>query len=392
MLSKLIAFFACLVALLPGPQARSADIVLRQKVTPVKSVITLGDIADIQGASVAAHQRLLLTPLWVAPPVGERRYVTSQQVYDILVNRGFEPAELNIYGAPRVTIGWDYPTEDTQPGDLAVTTAKQGSSAADSMGYRVPVITAGATPSVVANQSQATVSESERQQLASRVRSLLTAHFEQQSGKLDLFEVALELSRRQADLLSLQTSEVVVRGGQSPWSGRQSVSLHFSTEQGPVELPLSVQVYDTTPVLVTKRPIARGQMLTGADVAIESPPRGVHVPTGRPLVYSLEEAIGKEAARSIREGEVVTADMCLAPQMVERNEIVTIVAGGGGIVIRRQAKALTDARHGDVVEVQLLDSRERLVGRVVGPGQLATLGSTRSSRTADGKRQAAMYR
>lgn len=157
-------------------------------------------------------------------------------------------------------------------------------------------------------------------------------------------------------------------------------------------MTLSATVYDTTPVLVAKRAIARGQMLTAADVAITNPPRDARVPAGRVRIYSLDEVLGKEAGRAIRAGEVVTAEACLAPQMIERGAIVSIVSAGGGIVVRRQAKAISDARYGEVTEVELLDSRERLVARVVGQGELATLGSSLRPRTASGLRQTPTYR
>jgi hypothetical protein len=51
-------------------------------------------------------------------------------------------------------------------------------------------------------------------------------------------------------------------------------------------------------------------------------------------------------------------------------------------VIRRQCKSTGDARLGDVVEVELLDSKQRLVARVMGPGKLATLGSSLSNSTS----------
>ncbi len=391
-LFKLITLTASLLALLLGELALSADIVLREKVTPVKSVVSLGDIADIQATSIAERQRLALTPLWVAPPFGEQRFVTAQQVFDILVNRGYNPAEINMYGAPRVAIGWQTPAVVGGTDAKSSPTTTRNLPATNSMGFRVPVASSLPAPAEVPKRDPIFLSAVEREQLADQVREAVITYIEDHTGQLGLIDVDFALPQRHCDLLSLQTTEVTVSGGQSPWTGRQALTLDFESEKGPLKLALPVQVYDTTPVLVAKRAVARGQMLTAANVAIERPSRETRVPSGRALVYSLDEALGKEAGRAIRPGDVVTAEDCLAPQMVKRNAVVTIVSAGGGIVVRRQAKALTDARYGEVTEVQLLDSRERLVGRVVGQGELATLGSPLRQRTATGTRQTPIYR
>lgn len=391
-LSKLASLVAALLALLFGQVALSADIVLRNKIVPVKSVVSLGDIADIQATSVAERQRLALTPLWVAPPVGEQRFVTSQQVLDILVNRGFAPSELNLYGAPRVAIGWQKPDDVEAAPNESVGDGGAPMPATNSMGFRVPPKTSFAVPQEQLKRNPVFLSNLQQKHLADQVREAVVAYVENRTSKNGLIEVDVQLPRRHGELLSLQTGELTIDGGRTPWTGRQQLTLKFDSEKGPLELAITATIYDTTPVLVAKRPIARNQLLTAADVAIEKPPRNARVPAGRVRVTSLDDALGKEASRAIREGEVVTADLCLAPRMIDRNAIVSIVSAGGGIVVRRYGKALSDARYGDVAEVQLLDSRQRLMGRVVGQGELATLGTSLPPRTASGLRQTPIYR
>lgn len=375
-----------------GQHAVSADIVLRDKITPVKSVVALGDIADIQATSVAERQRLALTPLWVSPPVGEQRFVTAQQVLDILVNRGFKAAGLNMYGASRVAIGWEQPRDEQRQAESPVASTEQDLPATNSMGFRVPTATTLSKPAQHTKRAPIFLSAVQRQQLAEQVREALTVYLEDQTGKIGLIDVDFRLPQRQSDLLSLQTSDVTVSGGSAPWTGRQSFTIEFDSDKGPLKLTLNASVFDTTPVLVARRPLTRGQLITAADVAIQSPPRDARLPAGRVPIYTLDEALGKEAGRAIREGQLVTTDVCLAPKMIERGEIVRVTSAGGGITARRDAKALQDARYGDVTEVELLDSRQRLVGRVVGQGQLATLGSSLRPRTTAGTRQTPEYR
>ncbi|WP_442482097.1 flagellar basal body P-ring formation chaperone FlgA [Aeoliella sp. SH292] len=367
------------LAVLLCSTAVAADIVLREKVTPVKSVIVLGDIADVQGVSEAEAQRLSLTPLWVAPPVGEKRFVSRQQVRDVLVSRGYSASDLSVQGSPRVTIGWD-PTPKTAIQSVEATEAPSA-IASNSMGFRVPS-TAMTTGTKSTGVRKAGLTEAERQRQTEAARDAILRHLENESRKFGLIEIDFTLIGRFADLVAERTSDITAFGGKSPWTGRQTVTLAFETEKGPVEVPLSVEVFDRTPVLVAKRSLIRGQLITAADVAIETPSRDARPSTNQVRIHSLEDALGREAARNVREGEIVTNDMCVAPQVISRNEIVEVVSASGGIVIRRQCKSTGDARLGDVVEVELLDSKQRLVARVMGPGKLATLGSSLQNATA----------
>lgn len=371
--------------------ALSADIVLRQKVTPVKSVIALGDIADIQQADTALAQQLALTPMWVAPPVGEKRFVTPQQVLEVLISRGYKAADLHLTGADKVRIGWDAQLSGSRS-QSDVDPYATGAIATNSMGFRVPPAASLPPAAAPIKRSPAVLTAAQGQQFAEQLTEALVLYVEDQTGKYGLVEVDFDLQHRHGQLLVQQTSELSVDGGRAPWFGRQRFEVAFETEAGPIELSLSAEVFDITPVLVARRGIPRGQLITAADVVLDTPPRNARVPSGQTPVESMDKVLGHEAARAFREGDVVTHEMCLAPLMMSRNEIVEVVSAAGGISIKRQVKALSDARLGDVTEVEMLGSRERLVARVVGPRQLATLGSGLDSRSPVAPPATAAYR
>ncbi|QDU57446.1 flagellar basal body P-ring formation chaperone FlgA [Aeoliella mucimassa] len=367
-----------LLLALSANTASGVDIMLREKVTPVKSVIVLGDIADVQNGSYAQLQRLKLTPLWVAPPVGEVRHVTPRQVFDALVSRGYQTGDLNVAGAPRVMIGWQEkavePVKETQ--SLPTTSAPPRRS----IGYTAGPVTGSYTPPKTQARQQVGLTAVEQEQLNQEAKQAVVEYLEAQTGLYGLVEVDLELPKRYAELIAQRSGKLVISGGREPWIGRQTISLEFTTDRGPLKLSLPVASYDMTPVLVAIRPIDRGQLITAADVAVQTPVHKARISAGQTKIYRIEEALGKEASRSFRADDLVTMESCLQPTMVERNALVEVIASGGGITVRRQAKALGAARLGDVIEVELLDgSREKLVGRVVGANKLATIGTPLSS-------------
>ena len=161
----------------------------------------------------------------------------------------------------------------------------------------------------------------EQEQLNQEATQAVVEYLEAQTGLYGLVEVDLELPKRYAELIAQRSGKLVISGGRDPWIGRQTISLEFTTDRGPLKLSLPVASYDMTPVLVAIRPIDRGQLITAADVAVQTPVHKARISAGQTKIYRIEEALGKEASRSFRADDLVTMESCLQPTMVERNAL-----------------------------------------------------------------------
>jgi flagella basal body P-ring formation protein FlgA len=58
------------------------------------------------------------------------------------------------------------------------------------------------------------------------------------------------------------------------------------------------------------------------------------------------------------------------PRLVERGAIVSVHARAAGVRISTSGKAIEAGSTGDFVRVELADSKERVVARVVGPQEV----------------------
>jgi len=83
---------------------------------------------------------------------------------------------------------------------------------------------------------------------------------------------------------------------------------------------------------------------------------------------SLEEIIGKRAARSIQSGQVITSRMVEDTPLVEKGKRVIIRAQNESIRITTFGKVLEDGRAGDQVRVINISSGKELFATVKGPG------------------------
>lgn len=380
-----LALLAAICCVAPG---NAAEVVLHQRVYPTGTVVLLGDVAEIHATGDVEARRLARMPLWPAPAPGEQRHATATAIRDTLRLRGIDTSPLRFAGAQSVTVfGSSAPaspqasppvTRDFAPSPTSTTVPTIEPSQRYAMvGSNLPPQGTGLRPPrqplTAGGNAVQVLTPAERQTIAQRVRRDVVRYLEEQTGNVGNIDVDLRLSSVHTERLSKQTGHAIIGGGQAPWVGRQTLTVEFATPQGSDQLTMLVDVLDTTPILIAKRPIARGQMLTAADVALESPSRDTRIPTGQMPLVSLEEVLQKEAARAIRPGEALTGDMCLMPLMIQRNQPVTVEMAGGGFRVSRQAIGISDARLGDYTEVQLLESKERLSGRVVGSGRLTVV-------------------
>lgn len=84
----------------------------------------------------------------------------------------------------------------------------------------------------------------------------------------------------------------------------------------------------------------------------------------------LPEALEGVIARStIDAGAVIRAEHIEQPVVVKKGEIVTVDCVSGGVVVRAMARAMAQAKDGEVIAFQYLESKRSFNARVNGPGR-----------------------
>ncbi|MFN2337470.1 MAG: flagellar basal body P-ring formation chaperone FlgA, partial [Gammaproteobacteria bacterium] len=130
-------------------------------------------------------------------------------------------------------------------------------------------------------------------------------------------------------------------------------------------LYLSAQVIVQGQVLVTTRPLARGERLTEEHVQLverdlASLPRG--------YFEAAQPVLGQQARRHLAADTVLNPQLIEAPRLVRRGEEVTLVAGSNGFAIRSRGQAMADGSSGEVIRVRSRDSKRIIEGRVLSAG------------------------
>lgn len=129
-------------------------------------------------------------------------------------------------------------------------------------------------------------------------------------------------------------------------------------------VPVSIKVFEK--VVVTTRPIARGETLSAADLSM--------VDTDVSLLrYSYlqapELAIGMEARRSMSSNTTIVQEALVAPTLVKRGDAVVLSAKAGTVEIRQQGVAMQSGELGKRINVRNTNSDQIVQAVVTGLGE-----------------------
>lgn len=123
-------------------------------------------------------------------------------------------------------------------------------------------------------------------------------------------------------------------------------------------------------VLVSTRPLLRGDGLRAADVRVEQ--RDVtHLGYG--YIDSIERVAGRTLSRALRTNSVLTPNALGGRQMVRAGDRVEVIARLGGIVVRANGVALGSGDSGSRLRVRNVDSGKIVDGIIKAPGQVIAL-------------------
>jgi flagella basal body P-ring formation protein FlgA len=347
------------IALFTGFQQASAatvDVVLHERTVAASPVIRLGDVARIVTADRQRSRQLSALLLMPAPAPGTQRFLRRREVEDLLTAHDVDLSQLRVDGATQVEIT----TPDTSSGtngrpvtERKVTTP-MNRHAAILAGFNEPI---GKSNIVAAAEND----------LRGEVKRIISNYIARQTGEAAEWRVTCAVSARYLAQLDAATSPAICSGGTPPWTGRQQFVLSFTTAEGPVRIPVYADVAPAAvPVVVAVQAIARGAVITAADVELQTLESVPGATSRRATLTSVEQLVGMEASQAIAAGDVIFTDKVQAPELVKRGELIKVVAQGGGIRVSTTARARQDGARGELVQLESLETREVYDARVTG--------------------------
>ena len=163
----------------------------------------------------------------------------------------------------------------------------------------------------------------------------------------------------------------VARLAFEPRTGRFDVTFELPGSAVARRLPLRFtgSLMETFEALVPARAIAKGEVLKASDFTARAPAQDRirrqrhHRPPSRRRALP--------PAGPLRAGQVIRHADLMKPELVGRNETVTITYEVPGILLTMRGQALEAGARGDVINVLNIQSKRTVQATVIGPGRVS---------------------
>jgi flagella basal body P-ring formation protein FlgA len=119
-------------------------------------------------------------------------------------------------------------------------------------------------------------------------------------------------------------------------------------------------------------------MLKSSDVAVARRPKAEIAGEAA----SRERAIGMQLRHPMRSGQAIRVADIAKPELVQRDQNVTIIYQVPGLYLTTRGKALDNGSEGDTVSVLNMQSKRTLMGVVTGRAQVTVQGASQAAPAA----------
>jgi flagella basal body P-ring formation protein FlgA len=296
-----------LLLALAGPAAAQAP-ALRASVTVTSDIVRIGDLVENAGPVADI-------PIFRAPDLGTTGAVTTERIIDAI-----RPHQL------------------------------------------IDIDTRGLTEVIVRRASRAI----DQQQISERIASALAGR--NGLGAAHDIQVSFDgpVDTLQAEPGASGALQVVALN-YDPRTSRFDVTFDLPTSQRLHRMPLRFtgSALPTVDRVAVNRPIERGEVLRAADLVVMRRPRG----QGGGFA-DIAAAVGLAARQPLHPGQPLAAADLMKPQIVARNETVTLVYQAPGLMLTLRGQAQDAGALGDTIGVVNLESKHVVQGVISGPGRV----------------------
>jgi flagellar basal body P-ring formation protein FlgA len=130
-------------------------------------------------------------------------------------------------------------------------------------------------------------------------------------------------------------------------------------------VPVTIRIFKQ--VVVTKRTLQRGAVLTGSDIKLAS---NDLADLNRGYFEDISQNLGMKLKRRLSAGEPLTPSMLEQPQIITRGQRVNILAVTGEMVVRSTGKAMDHGAAGDRIGVMNMSSKHKIEGVITKDGEV----------------------
>jgi flagella basal body P-ring formation protein FlgA len=149
--------------------------------------------------------------------------------------------------------------------------------------------------------------------------------------------------------------------------GESPVQIVGRGQGGMTEAVIRLNLIPHPRAVVARRMLPKGHRLALQDLELRPIPEAE---LSSDFVLDAAELVGQEARTTLRAGRPLNRAEIGPATLVRKGDLVEVRVLGGGVTVTTNAKAQNDGAEFDLIEVETIDPRKRLLARVVQSGMV----------------------
>jgi flagella basal body P-ring formation protein FlgA len=216
------------------------------------------------------------------------------------------------------------------------------------------------------------VTRASRTLVSKEIEQQIARVLERRNGLGDAANISVTFERdlRELQLDAAHTGDMratIVRF--DPRNGRFDITFEIPNDvtYTATKLRFTGVAVETVEAAVLTRSVERNDILKSSDVVVERRPKAE---VGNDVAVR-DRAVGMQVRKQMRAGQALKAADLGKPDMVSRDQSVTLIYEAPGLYLTGRGKALESGTEGDTVSITNLQSKRTVQGVVTGPGQIS---------------------
>jgi len=325
----IIAIAVWATVILANQDLWSATFRLRSEFMADRSLVTLGDVVLIDECDPETRDSLSSLPLFPAPPMGEARFVSRDEIRDLLILRGIDvrmhtwsgPSQVRIVASPK----------------------------------KIP------TAEVEKNGSQL------RRRAEERLRTALDTYWRQTFPDSPKYRFEFTLLPEDVNWFSAVDARLAIKDVELLSSDTGVVQVLTQVGQEERTSRIQVKLARQSQLVLAARPLSRDAIIASSDVMLGDQVDSTEAETAT----RIEDVVGKQLTVAIPAGKPIPRSALRDPVVIRRGDVVQVIARAPGLTVRTVGRAKDDGALSHLLPVETLESKGKtIMARVVGPKEV----------------------
>lgn len=174
-------------------------------------------------------------------------------------------------------------------------------------------------------------------------------------------DVRQEGLRRLAELRRVDRVEFL----SPPAEGINAVAVHGMTSRNEINGRVDLRLTARPLVVAPRDSLRRGHVIRRSDLMLVPAPRGIAIES---VLTDMDEAVDMQVQAVLQKDRPIQPSAISRPILVDRGDLVELQVVGGGVVVATSARSLAPGAAGDLIAIETLEPRKKVMARVVRPG------------------------